>query len=40
MKSTLFNIPDIDRLLILIGYQFDGENYYVSDEMLGVLLDE
>lgn len=22
-----------------MGYQFDGENYVISDEMLGVLLD-
>jgi hypothetical protein len=39
MKSKVFSINNIERLLTILGYQFDGENYVVSDEMLGVLLD-
>jgi hypothetical protein len=39
MKSKVFSINNIERLLTILGYQFDGENYVISDEMLGVLLD-
>jgi hypothetical protein len=39
VKTKVFGIPGIERLIIVLGYQFDGENYVVSDEMLGVLLD-
>ena len=39
VKTKVFGIPGIERLIVVLGYQFDGENYVVSDEMLGVLLD-
>jgi hypothetical protein len=39
MRSKLFSLPNIERLLIVLGYQYDGENFVMSDEMLGGLLD-
>lgn len=39
MKAKLFSLPTAERLLIILGYQFDGENFVMSDEMLGGLLD-
>lgn len=39
MKAKVFSLPSVERLLIILGYQFDGENYVMSDEMLGGLLD-